>query len=267
MQALGLVELQRSGDAVEHILGDASDVPSLEADVVLDADAGEGRDLLPAEALHPAVGAVGGQPCLLGGDAGLGETRGTRGCRSSGPRVHATATGRDEGDPASTCLTWDSHVPTDRGLLAASPNERNEDMRGAVLHGPGDIRVEERADPTIEQPTDAIIRLSATCVCGSDLWPYRGIDAGDGPAPMGHEYSASSRRSARDVTHDRARPVRRSARSSPPTTPARSAGPATRAPASTAEPMGAIGTQAEYARDPARRRHPRRHPRGAATTT
>jgi threonine dehydrogenase-like Zn-dependent dehydrogenase len=47
-------------------------------------------------------------------------------------------------------------------------------MRGAVLYAPGDIRVEERADPKISEPTDAIIRLSATCVCGSDLWPYRG---------------------------------------------------------------------------------------------
>jgi threonine dehydrogenase-like Zn-dependent dehydrogenase len=61
-------------------------------------------------------------------------------------------------------------------------------MRGAVLHAPGDIRVEDRPDPTIEKPSDAIIRLAATCVCGSDLWPYRGIEAVDGPAPMGHEY-------------------------------------------------------------------------------
>ncbi len=60
-------------------------------------------------------------------------------------------------------------------------------MRGAVLYGPGDIRVEERDDPRILEPTDAIIRLSATCICGSDLWPYRG-EAGDEPAPMGHEY-------------------------------------------------------------------------------
>ena len=61
-------------------------------------------------------------------------------------------------------------------------------MRGAVLHAPGDVRVEDRPDPRIEQPTDAIIRLAATCVCGSDLWPFRGIEAVDGPAPMGHEY-------------------------------------------------------------------------------
>src|SRR5947208_13901007 len=61
-------------------------------------------------------------------------------------------------------------------------------MRGAILHAPGDVRLEVRDDPTIVEPTDAIIRLSATCVCGSDLWPYRGIEAVQGPVPMGHEY-------------------------------------------------------------------------------
>src|SRR3954449_3577310 len=61
-------------------------------------------------------------------------------------------------------------------------------MRGAVLHAPGDIRLERRDDPTIVEPTDAIIRLPATCVCGSDLWPYRGADPVTKPTPMGHEY-------------------------------------------------------------------------------
>jgi threonine dehydrogenase-like Zn-dependent dehydrogenase len=61
-------------------------------------------------------------------------------------------------------------------------------MRGAVLHAPGDVRVEERDDPRIIASSDAIIRLSAACVCGSDLWPYRGIEKIDGPRPMGHEY-------------------------------------------------------------------------------
>jgi threonine dehydrogenase-like Zn-dependent dehydrogenase len=61
-------------------------------------------------------------------------------------------------------------------------------MRGAVLYAPGDIRVEELDNPKIIEPTDAILRLSATCVCGSDLWPYRGIEKLDGPRPMGHEY-------------------------------------------------------------------------------
>ncbi|MEV4657295.1 zinc-dependent alcohol dehydrogenase family protein [Micromonospora sp. NPDC049301] len=61
-------------------------------------------------------------------------------------------------------------------------------MRGAVLHAPGDVRVEEREDPRILLPTDAIIRISAACICGSDLWPYRGVEAVNGPSPMGHEY-------------------------------------------------------------------------------
>jgi len=60
-------------------------------------------------------------------------------------------------------------------------------MRGAVLHAPGDVRIEEREDPRIIDPTDAIIRVSATCVCGSDLWPYRGVEEVH-DAPMGHEY-------------------------------------------------------------------------------
>jgi threonine dehydrogenase-like Zn-dependent dehydrogenase len=61
-------------------------------------------------------------------------------------------------------------------------------MRGAVLHAPGDVRVEDRDRPTIVEPTDAVLRLSAACVCGSDLWPYRGIEAIKRPTPMGHEY-------------------------------------------------------------------------------
>lgn len=61
-------------------------------------------------------------------------------------------------------------------------------MKGTVLHGPGDIRFEGVPDPRIEKPTDAIIRIAATCVCGSDLWPYRGISSGSGPTRMGHEY-------------------------------------------------------------------------------
>jgi threonine dehydrogenase-like Zn-dependent dehydrogenase len=61
-------------------------------------------------------------------------------------------------------------------------------MRGTVLYGPRDIRFEDRETPKIEQPTDAVIRIAATCVCGSDLWPYRGLQPIKGPSPMGHEY-------------------------------------------------------------------------------
>jgi threonine dehydrogenase-like Zn-dependent dehydrogenase len=61
-------------------------------------------------------------------------------------------------------------------------------MRGAVLYGTRDIRFEQRDDPKIIKPTDAIIRTSATCVCGTDLWSYRGIQNIAEPTPMGHEY-------------------------------------------------------------------------------
>ncbi|MCA8880554.1 MAG: zinc-dependent alcohol dehydrogenase family protein [Rhodobacteraceae bacterium] len=61
-------------------------------------------------------------------------------------------------------------------------------MYATVMHGPGDVRNERVEDPTILKPTDAIIKLSATCICGSDLWPYRGLQPQDGPTHMGHEY-------------------------------------------------------------------------------
>ncbi len=61
-------------------------------------------------------------------------------------------------------------------------------MRGAVLYGARDVRFEEREVPKILKPTDAVIRISAACVCGSDLWPYRGIQPIAQPTPMGHEY-------------------------------------------------------------------------------
>lgn len=61
-------------------------------------------------------------------------------------------------------------------------------MKGTVLYGARDIRFEDRPYPKMSKPTDAIIRLSATCICGSDLWPYRGVQSIGQPAAMGHEY-------------------------------------------------------------------------------
>jgi threonine dehydrogenase-like Zn-dependent dehydrogenase len=61
-------------------------------------------------------------------------------------------------------------------------------MRGAILYGPHDVRFEQRDEPKVVKPTDAVIRLAATCVCGSDLWPYRGLQPVPAPAPFGHEY-------------------------------------------------------------------------------
>ena len=73
-------------------------------------------------------------------------------------------------------------------------------MRGTVLYGPRDIRFEDLPTPKIEQPTDAVISISATCVCGSDLWPYRGLQPINGPTPMGHEYCGVVEEVGRAVT-------------------------------------------------------------------
>jgi threonine dehydrogenase-like Zn-dependent dehydrogenase len=73
-------------------------------------------------------------------------------------------------------------------------------MQGAVIYGARDIRFEDRAEPTIVEPTDAIISLPATCICGSDLWPYRGIQSMPGPTPMGHEYCGIVEEVGRGVT-------------------------------------------------------------------
>ena len=122
-------------------------------------------------------------------------------------------------------------------------------MRGVMLHGPGDVRVEHRADPTITQPTDAIIRVSVTCVCGSDLWPYRGIAPVSGPSPMGHEYVGVVEEVGSDVrTVQPGQFVVGSFFASDNTCEICRAGYQSRC--VHAEPVGAIGTQAEYARIP-----------------
>ena len=61
-------------------------------------------------------------------------------------------------------------------------------MRGVVMHAAGDVRVEDREVPHVIEPTDAVVKLEAACVCGSDLWPYRGISPVEEARPMGHEY-------------------------------------------------------------------------------
>src|SRR4051794_40260010 len=80
-------------------------------------------------------------------------------------------------EESSRCASSIFHQP-DRGIV----------MLATVMYGPRDVRREQVDDPKILKPTDAIIKLSATCICGSDLWPYRGLQLTDGPAHMGHEY-------------------------------------------------------------------------------
>jgi threonine dehydrogenase-like Zn-dependent dehydrogenase len=117
------------------------------------------------------------------------------------------------------------------------------------MYAPGDVRVEERSDPRIIEATDAIIRLPATCICGSDLWPYRGLDMPDWPMPMGHEYVGIVEEVGSEVTtvkpgqfvigsffaSDNTCEICRSGYQSS---------------CVQREPVGAIGTQAELARVP-----------------
>jgi threonine dehydrogenase-like Zn-dependent dehydrogenase len=122
-------------------------------------------------------------------------------------------------------------------------------MKGAVLYGPRDVRYVERQDPRIVEPTDAIIRMSATCVCGSDLWPYRGIDAPNGPTPMGHEYCGIVEEVGRDVRKvKRGQFVVGSFFASDNTCPICKDGYQSRC--VHAEPVGAEGAQAPYLRVP-----------------
>jgi threonine dehydrogenase-like Zn-dependent dehydrogenase len=121
-------------------------------------------------------------------------------------------------------------------------------MRAVVMYAPGDIRVEEREDPAIVEPTDAIIRLAATCICGSDLWPYRGDDDVD-HTPMGHEYVGVVTEIGDDVKTLRVGDfVVGSFFASDNTCEICQAGYQSRC--IHAYPMGALGTQAEYARVP-----------------
>src|SRR5438477_108220 len=60
-------------------------------------------------------------------------------------------------------------------------------MRGTVMYAAGDVRIENVPDPTIQEPTDAVIRVTRTCICGSDLWPYKTLQPEDGARVMGHE--------------------------------------------------------------------------------
>jgi threonine dehydrogenase-like Zn-dependent dehydrogenase len=61
-------------------------------------------------------------------------------------------------------------------------------MRATLMYGAGDVRVEDVPDSVIKLPTDALVRVTASCICGSDLWPYASMSPADGPARMGHEF-------------------------------------------------------------------------------
>lgn len=106
-------------------------------------------------------------------------------------------------------------------------------VRATLMYGAGDVRVEDVPDPTLQQPTDALVRIVRSCICGSDLHPYHSMPASDQGTPMGHEFLGVVEETGSDVTT-----VRRGDFSSPrsptPTAPASSAGRACTPPAATA---------------------------------
>ena len=117
------------------------------------------------------------------------------------------------------------------------------------MHAPGDVRTEQRDDPKIIHPTDAVIRLAATCVCGSDLWPYRGIEPVTRPTPMGHEYAGIVEETGSQVTSVKPGDfVIGSFMASDGTCEICQAGYQSRC--AHVEPVGANGAQAEYLRVP-----------------
>jgi threonine dehydrogenase-like Zn-dependent dehydrogenase len=73
-------------------------------------------------------------------------------------------------------------------------------MRATLMYGPGDVRVETIADPTIQEPTDAVVRVVRACVCGSDLHPYHSMPAAGQGQPMGHEFLGVVEQTGADVT-------------------------------------------------------------------
>lgn len=122
-------------------------------------------------------------------------------------------------------------------------------MRAVVMHAPGDVRVEDVEAPKITEPTDAIIRVTAACICGSDLWPYRGIEELNGATPMGHEYVGVVEQVGNDVRDIKvADLVVGSFVASDNTCEICRAGYQSRCIHHVM--MGSIGTQAEYARIP-----------------
>ena len=121
-------------------------------------------------------------------------------------------------------------------------------MRQVIMHAPGDVQVEDRDLPVLVEPTDAIIRISASCICGSDLWPYRGAEPVD-HQPMGHEYVGVVSEIGSEVYNIKVGDfVVGSFFASDNTCEICRAGYQSRC--VHAQPIGQIGTQAEYARIP-----------------
>ena len=194
MGALRLVELQRTGERLEDGVGDTARVAALEPRVVVDADAGEERDLLPAQARDAACTAEDGQARLLRGD--LGAPRGQE-LAELGLRVHASrVTPPARGERPCQYLDQQGRsrgralrASVSRGHRFLTDVEREaRHMRATVMYGAGDVRIENVPDARLVEPTDALVRVTRACICGSDLWPYNQLEPSESGQRMGHEF-------------------------------------------------------------------------------
>ena len=213
--SFGVVELQRPDDSFEHVFGHAGGVAALEARVVLDADAGEHRRLLATQALHAPVAAVGREAGLFGRDLRSPRSQELADVVPGVHVLHATSGCPRRGRPCQ--------YPSRRGLprLAAlvvpwmqrrvGPERRPRGlrMRAALFNGPKDITVGERPDPVIQEPTDAVVRVVLACVCGSDLWYYRGESRARGRLDRSRVHRRRRRRRIRRHRRRAGRPRRR----------------------------------------------------------
>src|SRR5215218_5522810 len=78
--------------------------------------------------------------------------------------------------------------PSHHGWPAISREpEEHHPMRATLMYAAGDVRVQDVPDPSIVEPTDAIVRVTSACICGSDLWPYADLERTETGRPMGHE--------------------------------------------------------------------------------
>ena len=130
-------------------------------------------------------------------------------------------------------VDWMEKVSDEQYRRSRTMNFGDDYVKATMLYGPRDVRYEEVPEPKILKPTDAIIRLSATCICGSDLWPFRGLNEVKAPMAMGHEYCGIVEEVGSAVKTVR-RASSSSAPSASPTTPARIAASAFSLPASSA---------------------------------
>src|SRR6266704_4550922 len=73
-------------------------------------------------------------------------------------------------------------------LIAIERQTKEKFMRATVFHGPGDVRVEQVPDTGLREPTDVVVRITHAAICGSDLWPYRGLEPFPPEGRLGHEW-------------------------------------------------------------------------------